>query len=225
MNIKPFPLDWKILNILKKCKKLNVHDITDALEGVYKIDAVRKLIFKMEKSNLVCSSRESRIKYYSLGEAGIEELKKLDKTNGLTEEKYYEIIYKWDKATEKGKLMLNEELVKSVEKMIKFQEEKEKYIKDNEERRKLLKSIKDIKILTEQRCYGVVVKTTYVNKDKIGLVIQRESEGEKLLNERIEQIIKAGLKLKVIYVVLLDTERKYELQNEINSTKIERIEI
>ncbi len=215
------PLDWKILSILKKHKKLNVYDLTNALEGVYRIDAVKKWMKKMEDEKLLQSHRENRIKYYSLAEKGIDEIKRMNyETNGLTEAQYYEIIYKWDKATEKGELFLNNALVENAEKRIKLLEDNEKHIndKDSEERRKILKDIRFVKNLKEHRFHGLVTKTTYNNKDKIGFVIQREAEPEKLLMERIEQIVKAGFNLKVIYVALLDTEREYKLPDKINFT-------
>lgn len=96
-KIKPYSLDWKILQILKEFRYANIEGLSGAVEGHYSIHTVRKTVKKMEDNQLIYSVRDdNKRKVYALTEKGKDYLNNINiKFGGLDEAKYSKICLQW----------------------------------------------------------------------------------------------------------------------------------
>ena len=94
---KPYPLDWKILQILKEFRCANIDGLSGAVREHYSIDTVRKTVKKMEDNQLIYSVRDdNKRKVYALTEKGREYLNNINiNFSGLDEVEYSNICFQW----------------------------------------------------------------------------------------------------------------------------------
>ncbi len=94
---KPYPLDWKILQILKEFRCANIDGLSGAVREHYSIDTVRKTVKKMEDNQLIYSVRDdNKRKVYALTEKGREYLNNINiNFSGLDEVEYSNICLQW----------------------------------------------------------------------------------------------------------------------------------
>jgi len=213
IKAKPYPLNWKILNLLKIFNTVDLEGFVRAMKGEYSEHTIKKALPKLERGNakdgkLIYSTRDmNKNKIYGLTEKGITYLEELQiKSGGYEETDYKKWLICW--SSDVGGNRINV-IDKSDEN---FKTEEVEAVKYND------------------------------NKEIVGLIIEKEGEGLKELKERIEQAITKGYITKVeaklyskpfnkIYVVTFYPERDSKIlwlngtESEISRTKIELYKI
>lgn len=224
IKAKPYPLNWKILNLLKIFNTMNLEGFTVAMEGNYSKHTIRKALSKLEhgegekdekdengeKEILIYSTRdENKNKIYRLTEKGIKYLNELQiKSGGYEETDYNNWLIRWSVKVGGNRINVIDKSDES------FKTEGVEAVKYND-----------------------------ITKKHFALIIEREGESLKELTERIEQAKVKGYIFKVkdklysipfdkIYVVTFYPERESKIQSiadkaesEKSRTKIELFKI
>lgn len=210
IKAKPYPLKWKILNLLKIFNTMTLEGFTVAMEGNYSKHTIRKELSKLEhgegekdengeKEILIYSTRdENKNKIYRLTDKGIKYLNELQiKSGGYEEADYNNWLIHWSVKVGGNRINVIDKSDESLK------TEEVEAVKYND------------------------------NKEIVALIIEKEGEGLKELKERIEQAITKGYITKIedklyskpfnkIYVVTFYPERESKILSIMDGTESEK---